>query len=475
MSSFFDGMDEVPAPKSEPFKQEKIAAPPAQKSAKVDVSRRSEIAIIEELLYSEEAMSIAASLGLKADHFFHSDTRAAYRIIDKRSQDGKKTDVAVLFDCVSAAPGESKEELRSLVVALGLNGGGGTWMMTTHIEEVIAAASKRAIQARVASLANELSSGNFDAESVRAQLVDIAQNEAKQARARRSMKEHVQEAMARAEFLMKGGKPPGVTNPFRSMRKYIGTFRDGDYILVAGRPSSGKTSMALSLAAEMAMEFGEGADKKVMIVSLESPEAQVTDRLIQILAEVDLSGVAMFNDRENKAFATAMVRLSRLPIIIEHEQGMRIDRLCSTIERAVKESGVRVAFIDYVERIESTLRESAPYREKITQIAVAASKLSKRLNIPIFMLTQLSRECEKENRRPRLSDLGESGALEKEADVVIMIWKPKADVFERDAVEMNLAVEKNRDGATGPFMMEFYKYCTKYLDKPFEPPPGVMD
>jgi len=133
----------------------------------------------------------------------------------------------------------------------------------------------------------------------------------------------------------------------------------------------------------------------------------------------------------------------------------------------MRNHGVRTFVIDYVGLIEATNRR-AMYRDQVSEIAKAIKRFAKTNGVVMILLAQLSRETEKENRRPRMSDLGESSVLENEADVVWLIGKPKSELFEVPVLKMETFIDKHRDGRTGRVQLLFEKTFFRYSDVPEE-------
>ncbi len=273
-------------------------------------------------------------------------------------------------------------------------------------------------------------------------------------------------AIDRYQDIKSGRVTPGFHHGFRSIRRYMPLRRQGELILIAGRPSSGKTSLAVTMDLNSAAELPEG--QKIAIMSLETRVQGIVDRCIGNLGGIEPRKVDMFSERDDKALLLATARLSKLPIIIEHGP-WDLSALISRMTELATKHGVVGFTIDYVELIESG-QSNRPYREQIAVIAKALKHFKDRYNVNVVLLCQMSRESEKENRRPRMSDLGESGALEKIADVVWMIWKPKSELFDVPIVTMKTYFEKCRDGCTGEVEMVFEKPFFRYTDVPLDIP-----
>lgn len=283
------------------------------------------------------------------------------------------------------------------------------------------------------------------------------------------MQASMQLAMDRYNAGLAGRVENGLDTGLYSLRKFIRGFQKKHLILIAGRPSSGKSSMATSILINQAIILKSEGSGKAALFTFETPRDDSIDRCVQSLGGVSLRDIHQFNEEEQRALVVATGRMNELPILIEDDR-LNIDQLRSRIRDMVLKEDVRVVFVDYAEKVVSTLHPATPGRDKLKQISDVLKETAKEFSIPIVLLCQMNREVEKLNRKPILADLAESGALEKEADEVIMLAKPKADLMEKDTVEIAAWVEKNRNGPTGKCMLMFRKYCTRYEDIPQEIP-----
>jgi replicative DNA helicase len=237
-----------------------------------------------------------------------------------------------------------------------------------------------------------------------------------------------------------------------------GGFRPGEMIVMAGRPATGKTSLALSMARLLA-----GSGVPVGIVSLEMSDQELGGRFLAQESRLNWDDFDQNNpptDDQYRRMTTAASVVGKLPIIVYEGASITVGGIAAKARRWVRNQGVRIVFVDYLQLIQGNPKLQR--REQVDAISSGIKRLARELKIPVVVLAQLNREIEKDkDRKPRLSDLRESGAIEQDADFVGMLYRPKAptefDADDADMIEVNMFVAKNRRGSAQldvPFMFQ---------------------
>ena len=237
-----------------------------------------------------------------------------------------------------------------------------------------------------------------------------------------------------------------------------GGFRPGEMIVMAGRPATGKTSLALSMARLLA-----GSGVPVGIVSLEMSDQELGGRFLAQESRMNWDDFDQNHpptDEQYRRMTTAASVVGRLPIIVYEGASITVGGIAAKARRWVRNQGVRIVFVDYLQLIQGNPKLQR--REQVDAISSGIKRLARELKIPVVVLAQLNREIEKDkDRKPRLSDLRESGAIEQDADFVGMLYRPKAptefDADDADMIEVNMFVAKNRRGSAQldvPFMFQ---------------------
>jgi replicative DNA helicase len=254
----------------------------------------------------------------------------------------------------------------------------------------------------------------------------------------------------------------GITHTgFKSLDSKIGGFKPGDMIILAARPSMGKTALALNIA----QHIGE-TGKNVAVFSLEMSKEQLTDRLICATMGVDSWKLnkGLLEDEEFMKMGDALERLSKANIYIDDSPGGNLLEIKSKARRLKIESGLDFIVIDYLQLMSAGNPMNRV--QEISDISRGIKSLARELGVPIMALSQLSRAVESRvSKEPILSDLRESGSIEQDADVVLMIYREDYyDEFTENKGVTNVFVRKNRNGPVGGADLKFEKKFMKFYD-----------
>ncbi len=256
----------------------------------------------------------------------------------------------------------------------------------------------------------------------------------------------------------------GVPTGFTDLDKLTSGLQPSDLIVVAGRPSMGKTAFCLNIAEFVGMQ-NEGS-MPVGIFSLEMSKEQLVTRLLSSESEVGQSKLRTggLSGTDWQRLAQAAGKLCDTSIFIDDSPGMGVLELRARARRLKKEHGLSLLIIDYLQlmkgRINSERRE-----QEISEISRSLKALAKELNIPVIAISQLNRMVEqREDRRPRLSDLRESGAIEQDADVIVFIYRD--EVYNKDKEDnkgiAEIIIGKQRNGPTGMVRLAFLSECASF-------------
>ncbi len=222
----------------------------------------------------------------------------------------------------------------------------------------------------------------------------------------------------------------GVTSGFRDMDKKLGGLHPSDLIILAGRPSMGKTSLAINIAYKAANAYVESQGKegaRVGIFSLEMSSEQLALRILSDVANIGSEKIRRgdISQDDFHRFAEASQKLSTLPLYIDDSAALNISGIRTRARRLQRQHGLDLIILDYLQLLGGSGRRSNDNRvQEISEISRGLKTLAKELNVPVIALSQLSRQVEqRENKRPQLSDLRESGSIEQDADVVMFIYR----------------------------------------------------
>jgi replicative DNA helicase len=281
------------------------------------------------------------------------------------------------------------------------------------------------------------------------------------------LKDTLVEAWDRIEKLHNTqGELRGVPSGFKGLDNKLAGFQKSDLIILAARPSVGKTSLALDIARKAATTH----NIPVGIFSLEMSSQQLVDRMLAAESQVDAwklrTGQKLSLEHDFAPLREAMERLDKAPIYIDDTPGNNILKMRSVARRLKSEKGLGLIIVDYLQlMIPTTSRNSDNVVQQVTEISHSLKNLARELEVPVIALSQLSRDVEKRGGEPRLSDLRDSGSIEQDADVVLFIHRE--DRFNEDksiAMKAKIIIAKHRNGATGDVMMAFDGDKTTFMD-----------
>lgn len=282
-----------------------------------------------------------------------------------------------------------------------------------------------------------------------------------------AIKELVQNAISKIEdYHQRAGKISGIPSGFPDLDKKTFGFQPGDMIVIAARPSMGKTSLAMNIADHVAV----GENHPVGVFSLEMTAEALAMRMICSRARVNLRNVqdGFLVERDFPKITGAATKLANSPLFIDDTAGMSILQLRAKARRMHQQHGIKLLVIDYLQLLHSTSVKADNRQQEIAQISGGIKALAKELGIPVIVLAQLNRDLDRDkSRKPRLSDLRESGAIEQDADLVGLLYKPEREESddvdgESDALPVNLLIAKQRNGPTGDVNLTFLKGITRF-------------
>ena len=267
------------------------------------------------------------------------------------------------------------------------------------------------------------------------------------------------------------GEISGLPTGFNSIDKKLLGLQPGQLIVIAARPGVGKTSLVLNWATNAAKHTKTGA---IALYSMEMLTAELSLRILSSEANIDSRKLRMkdFGPHDMKNMLTAVNELSRLPIVINDSGATTLIDIRSQCRRLKAEQGLSLIVIDYLQLMQPHIRK--PSREQeISEISRGLKELAKELSVPIIALSQLNRSSEaRTDKRPQLSDLRESGAIEQDADIVLLIHRP--DVADPNSPKKGIAtviVAKNRAGEPGDIDLAWIGAQTKFAELAHEPRP----
>ncbi len=345
-----------------------------------------------------------------------------------------------------------------------------------HVEFHAKIVAQKFIQRELIRVTSEIQSRAFDDSNDINELLDYSENELFQIAEGNIKKEvailnivlkeaihEIEEASKREDALV------GVPSGFTKLDRLTSGWQKSDLIIIAARPSMGKTALALSMARNMAIDH----KKSVAVFSLEMSAVQLVNRLI--VAETELPSNRIKNGRlkedEWKQLETKIKTLEDASIYIDDTPAISVFELRAKCRRLSAQHKLDIAIVDYLQLMTGP-KDAGSREQEVSSISRSLKSISKELNIPIIALSQLNRSVEVRggNKRPQLSDLRESGAIEQDADMVIFIHRPEKYGFTTLENEMpskgiaEIILAKNRNGPVDDILLRFREERAQFID-----------
>jgi replicative DNA helicase len=278
-----------------------------------------------------------------------------------------------------------------------------------------------------------------------------------------SIKDSLPEAWERLERLHESkGELRGVPTGFHDLDQYLSGLQKSDLIILAARPSMGKTTLALDIARQAALNHGT----PVVIFSLEMSTQQLVDRMLAAQSRVNAWNLRTGNLSTEGDFAKirdSLDSLSKAPIFIDDLAGNSIVRMRSVCRRIRAEHGIGLIIVDYLQLM-STSKNYDNMVNQVTEISRSLKALAKEFDVPVIALSQLSRAVESRGGRPRLSDLRDSGSIEQDADIVMFIHREDKGKDESEKTNIaEILIEKHRNGPVGKVDLYFDEKTTSFI------------
>ena len=255
----------------------------------------------------------------------------------------------------------------------------------------------------------------------------------------------------------------GVATGFVDFDRRTGGLRGGDLVIVAGRPSMGKTTLAINMAENVALD--PNVKGSVLIFSMEMPSEQLMTRMLSSVGGVPMHDIrsGRISDQDWVRITSATSQLAEARIFIDESPGLTPTELRARSRRVKREHGLDLVVVDYLQLMQVTGTKENRATE-ISEISRGLKALAKELNVPVIALSQLNRSVEqRENKKPVMSDLRESGAIEQDADMILFIYRE--EVYDKNTPrkgEADIDLAKHRNGETGYFTLTFQGQFTRF-------------
>jgi len=336
-----------------------------------------------------------------------------------------------------------------------------------HYAEIV---SKKHTMRKLIEAAEHIAKIGYDEETEIAELLDKAEKKIYEVTTKNisgkyfEMKDVLGEAMERLDRIHKSkGVLRGVPTGFKDLDTKLSGLQNSDLIILAARPSIGKTSLALDIARNAAIRH----NVPTVIFSLEMSAHQLIDRMLSAESKVSAWELRTGNLKLEEEFgriSAALDPLSKAPLFIDDQAGNNILKIRSIVRRLKHEKNLGLIIVDYLQLMTPIhTRGGDNMVQQITEISHSLKQLAKEFDVPVLALSQLSRAVEQRGGKPRLSDLRDSGSIEQDADVVLFIHRDANEEGGGKKQEAEILIEKHRNGPTGVVKLFFDKDKSSFL------------
>lgn len=407
-----------------------------------------EVSVLGSILLDKDAILKVADM-IKPEDFYKSSHGIIFHAMLELYEKGEPIDLVTLSNKLEAEKNMDKAGGASYLASLA-----NSVPSAAHVVNYSKIVSDKSILSRLIHAANEIEALCYEGSEDVATVLDKAEQVVFQVSKKHTrenfteLKNILEESFERLDDLHKNkDKLRGVPTGYRALDNILAGLQNSDLIIIAGRPSSGKSSLALNIAQHVATKEGI----PVALFSLEMSKDQLGDRLLSAEAGIDGWRLRTGNlsDDDFPKIGEAMAKLSEAPIFLDDTAAINVLEMKTKARRLQSEHGLGLIVVDYLQLMNGRGQENRV--QEISEISRALKGLARELNIPIIALSQLSRALEsRPSKIPQLSDLRESGSIEQDADVVLMIYRE--EYYDPETERKNIAdilIRKHRNGPIG--------------------------
>jgi replicative DNA helicase len=435
-------------------------------------NNEAEQSVIGAIFLDPQAL-ITASEILIADDFYHIAHQKIFQTMLNLSDKGNAIDVVTVTEELSAK--KELEDVGGLSYLTELASAVPTAANIAHYAKIV---EEKALLRRLIRVANKIADDSYTREDEVDVLLAEAEKKMLEVSNRKNAGDfkHVKDVLVQTfdnieQLQSREGDVTGIPTGFRDLDKMTAGFQRNDLIIVAARPSVGKTAFALNVAQSVAVK----ARENVAIFSLEMGADQLVMRMLCAEGNIDAQRLrtGALETEDWGKLTMAMGSLSNSGIFIDDSPGVRMADIRAKCRRLAKEQGLGMILIDYLQLILGSGKPGENRQQEVSEISRSLKGLARELKVPVIALSQLSRGVEqRQDKRPMMSDLRESGSIEQDADIVAFLYRD--DYYDKESESkdiIEIIIAKQRNGPTGTVSLAFRKEYNKFLNLEFTPPP----
>ncbi|RYL94154.1 replicative DNA helicase [Sporolactobacillus sp. THM19-2] len=419
-------------------------------------------------IFLEPAAVVTASELLVPEDFYHTGNQLIFSVMLSLSDRNEPVDVVTVTNALQT--GKHLEEVGGVSYLADLAGSAPT---AANIEYYCHIVAEKSLLRRLIRTATHIVSDGYTRDDDVETIVDDAEreilevSERKRAGEFRPIKDVLIETYDNIEALhSRKDDVTGTPTGFMELDRMTAGFQKSDLIIVAARPSVGKTAFALNIAQNVATK----SDANVAIFSLEMGARQLAMRMLCAEGNIDAQKLRTGNleDDDWQKLTMAMGSLSRAGIYIDDSPGIRVNDIRAKCRRLKQEKGLDLVIIDYLQLITGTgsMHRQENRQQEVSEISRTLKAMARELDVPVIALSQLSRGVEaRQDKRPMMSDIRESGSIEQDADVVAFLYRD--DYYNKESEKQNIIeiiIAKQRNGPVGTVELAFIKEYNKFVN-----------
>ncbi len=418
-----------------------------------------EEAVIGSMLIEQNAVITALEI-LKPEDFYKENHRIIFNQIAEMADKLEAVDLVTLAENLKSAG-----QLEKIGGAAELARLANFVPTAANVEYYAKIVAEKAVLRRLIAVSTEIAASAYDSQYEVDEILDKAEETIFQISQGRTtqgyvhLKDILVETMEKLEYLASHkGNVVGLSSGFSDLDSITSGFQPSDLIILAARPSVGKTSLGLNIARNISIR----EDCAVAVFSLEMSREQVAQRLLCSESAINSQKLrnGFLSDDEWRRLSIGLGRLGEAKIFIDDTPGISVMELRAKSRRIKAEHGLGLVVVDYLQLMRTRKQENR--QQEISEISRSLKGLARELDVPIIAMSQLSRAVEqRQDRRPMLSDLRESGAIEQDADVVIFLYT-EPELEQNNLIE--LIVAKQRNGPTGNAKLFFSREICRFGD-----------
>ncbi|PSL45919.1 primary replicative DNA helicase [Salsuginibacillus halophilus] len=407
---------------------------------------------------------VTASERLGPEDFYRAAHQRLYRVMLDLSEKGEPVDIVTIANELQER--QWLEEAGGLTYVTELSNAVPTAANVEYYSQIV---EEKSLMRRLIHTAQSIASEGYGSEEEIEDVLSNAERSILEVSQRRNtgafipIKDVLIETYDKIEMLQnRQDDVTGIPSGFAELDRMTAGFQRSDLIIVAARPSMGKTAFALNIAQNIAIK----SEENVAIFSLEMGAAQLVQRMLCAEGNIDAQRMrtGALEEEDWEKLTMAMGSLSRAGIYIDDTPGIKVSDVRAKCRRLKQESGIGMVLIDYLQLIQGSGSESR--QQEVSEISRSLKALARELDVPVIALSQLSRGVEsRQDKRPMMSDLRESGSIEQDADIVSFLYRD--DYYDQESENQNIIeiiIAKQRNGPVGNVELAFVKEYNKFVN-----------